>query len=249
LLLYRATTSPREPQRAGITNAAWLCLAAVFIAAPPTWNVARPLPAVPARIRALYKPGMINVVEFEDLQCPHCRRLHPLLQKLIKSYPGKVNFVRKHAPLPQHEYAEDAARAVICADQLAGRGNEMADRLVEVELDPQVGPRTAAAMGLDAQQFKDCLTAPSTQAHLDEDDALIRAVGFEGLPTTYVGPERFIGTRNENETAWRDAFDRAAQGDGSTGIPGPVFSALVLLVACAILFKGRTAQNSTAQNN
>jgi protein-disulfide isomerase len=217
-------------------------LAVLATAAPLVWHVARPLPPVHAKIRALYQPGKINVVEFADLECPHCRRLQPMLKQVMQAFPGQIHFVRKHAPLPQHPHSERAASAVICAEALAQRGEEMVDRLVAVELSDESMDAAVQELNLSGQAFQDCLAAPSTLARLDEDLALLKEAGFEGLPTTYVGPQRFVGVRTEE--AWRDAFERAGRGEGDTGVPGPLFVTLLLGLAAAVLWNGRTADST-----
>jgi hypothetical protein len=77
---------------------------------------------------------------------------------------------------------------------------------------------------------------------MDEDLDLLREAGFEGLPTTYVGSQRFVGVRTEE--AWRDAFDRARRGEGDSGVPGPLFVTLLLGLCAAVLWIGRTADST-----
>lgn len=241
LLLHRASVTQTNTQRLGVVRWAWLTLLALAAAAPLVWHVVQPLPPVHPKIRALYQPGKINVVEFADLECPHCRRLQPLLKQVMEGYPGQVNFVRKHAPLPQHPHSERAAGAVICAESLAQQGEAMVERLVEVELSDKSIDAAARKLKLDENAFQSCVAAPATLARMDEDLALLREAGFEGLPTTYVGAERFVGVRTEE--AWRDAFDRAARGEGDTGVPGPLFVTLLLSVCAVVLWRGRTHES------
>jgi protein-disulfide isomerase len=224
-------------QRWGLQRWGWWSLAALAVAAPLVWHLVQPLPPVHEKIRALYQRDRINVVEFADLECPHCRRLQPILKRVMQSYPGKVHFVRKHAPLPQHPHSEPAAAAVICAERLAHQGEAMVDRLVAVELSQEAIDVAARELGLDTRAFGDCLSAPETSAQMHADLDLLREVGFEGLPTTYVGSQRFVGARTEE--AWRDAFDRAARGEGDSGIPGPLFLTLLLGVCGVVVWKAR----------
>ncbi|HEX2879209.1 MAG TPA: thioredoxin domain-containing protein [Polyangiaceae bacterium] len=241
-VLHRLTVLEVTTQRLGVQRGAWLTLAVLATAAPLLWHVARPLPPVHAKIRALYQPDKINVVEFADLECPHCRRLQPMLKKVMEAYPDRVNFVRKHAPLPQHPHAERAAGAVICAESLARRGEAMVERLVAVELSDEAIDAAARELNLEQQAFHSCVAAPETIARMDEDLDLLREAGFEGLPTTYVGSQRFVGVRTEE--AWRDAFDRAGRGEGHSGVPGPLFVTLLLGLCAAVLWIGRTADST-----
>ena len=49
----------------------------------------------------------VAIVVFEDLQCPDCRRAHPLLKEAAKTY--KIPIVHYDFPLPQHKWAQPAA--------------------------------------------------------------------------------------------------------------------------------------------
>jgi predicted DsbA family dithiol-disulfide isomerase len=231
------STQRATPQRSGLRLWAWCALLVIAPAAALVWHVVRPLPPVPDKIRALYQPGKINVVEFADLECPHCRKLQPILKQVMEAYPDQVHFVRKHVPLPQHPHSERAASAAICAEQLAQIGEAMVERLVSIDLSEQAIAAAATDLGLDPRAFTSCLQAPETHERLEHDLALLREVGFEGLPTTYVGPQRFVGVRTEE--AWRDAFEFAARGEGNSGIPGPSYLSALLVLFGLVVWKGR----------
>jgi protein-disulfide isomerase len=63
----------------------------------------------------------ITWVEYSDLECPFCARIHPDLIKLLTEYDGKVRWVYRHFPLSQlHPNAEGLARASECIAQLEG---------------------------------------------------------------------------------------------------------------------------------
>src|ERR1700753_1592161 len=48
----------------------------------------------------------VTIVEFSDLQCPFCARVHPTLQALEAKYgPSQLRIVFKHNPLPFHPNA------------------------------------------------------------------------------------------------------------------------------------------------
>jgi protein-disulfide isomerase len=48
----------------------------------------------------------VAIVVFEDLQCPDCSRVEPLLVEAAKTY--KIPLVRHDFPLPQHNWSFDA---------------------------------------------------------------------------------------------------------------------------------------------
>ena len=61
------------------------------------------------------KDARVTFVEFGDLQCPACAQALPTIQKLKEEYRGKVNFVFRHYPLPQHKNAVISAMAAEAA--------------------------------------------------------------------------------------------------------------------------------------
>jgi protein-disulfide isomerase/uncharacterized membrane protein len=225
--------APSEP----LKTWAWVMLAALAIAAPLLWSDMRPQPPVPPGVAALYQSGKINVVEFADYECPFCRLLHDRLKSIIKSYPGKVNFVRLNMPLQSHPNARNAARAAICADA-QGKGEAMADHLFAAEdLTPEASRRAGGELGLDLAQFDRCVADPGTDRAIDAQAKILRDAGFQGLPTTFVGARMIVGAQQED--VFREAFARAERREGESGIPAPVFLGLLAVVAGAVIGVGR----------
>ncbi len=53
------------------------------------------------------KGSPLAIVIFEDLQCPQCSRVAPLVEEASKTY--KIPLVRYDFPLPMHNWSYDAA--------------------------------------------------------------------------------------------------------------------------------------------
>src|ERR1700733_13059387 len=53
------------------------------------------------------KGAQVAIVVFEDLQCPQCGRVAPLLAQASKTY--KIPLVQHDFPLPMHNWSFDAA--------------------------------------------------------------------------------------------------------------------------------------------
>ena len=62
----------------------------------------------------------ITWVEYSDLECPFCKRLHGnwTIEEVMKAYDGKVNFIFKQFPLSFHPQAPMEAEAALCAGDL-----------------------------------------------------------------------------------------------------------------------------------
>jgi len=58
----------------------------------------------------------VTIVEFSDMQCPHCAKAAPTVEQLLALEPD-AHFVFQNFPLPGHEWAEKAAGYVECVGQ------------------------------------------------------------------------------------------------------------------------------------
>ena len=62
----------------------------------------------------------VTIVEYADLQCPSCARMHEFLEKqLLPKYGSKVRIIFKEFPLPLHDWSSTAAIANECAYQIS----------------------------------------------------------------------------------------------------------------------------------
>ena len=130
----------------------------------------------------------ITLIEFSDLQCPYCAQLAPVLDKIVKDYPGEVRLVFKHFPLSFHSQARAAAAAGIAAGN-QGKFFEFRAKVSPRfrELNEALYIQTAQELGLDMVKFKkDMVLTPEINKILDEDTELGRKVGVEGTPTVFV---------------------------------------------------------------
>lgn len=215
---------------------AWGTLMIAAMVLPLTWQSVKPNPAVPRLVTELYQPGKINVVEFADFQCPHCRRLHLTLSQLLQQYGDRVHFVRLNVPLPMHEHAEGAAKAAVCA-QAQGREQQMADLLFEGHLGQEHYIAYAKELELELGAFTQCLEDPATSEAVERDVTRFRASGLRGLPTTFVGEQKIGGARPLS--VFQEAFEKAALEQAEFALPGWVFIALCGLLVAGVCWFGR----------
>jgi protein-disulfide isomerase len=218
---------------------AWWGLAALVTTAPLVWPMVKTAPALPAGVVHYYLPGKLNVVEFADFQCPACRRFHGTLDPIVKRYGERVHFVRLMKPLASHEYARDAARASVCSEP-EGKLEAMADALfTSQDLTPTGIDQLAKAVGLDESKFASCMASAATEERVARESALLVPPELEGLPTTYIGGKRLLGT--VDAAAVEDALEGAARGSGEglSGISGVVYLPLVALLGLLVVRLGR----------
>jgi protein-disulfide isomerase/uncharacterized membrane protein len=161
---------------------------------------------LPARIPSTGAPvAEDDLVEFSDLECPHCAVLHHTIARLLdeRGPTGlRVRFVNfpldpacnPHVRRAVHPTACRLARAGICAQE-QGRFWEFAEAAYELKQPgtPQVLRDTARAVGLDLAMFADCLDADRTTTALAEDIALAHQAGVRATPTILVNGWTFEG--------------------------------------------------------
>jgi protein-disulfide isomerase len=136
--------------------------------------------------------GDVTVVEFFDYRCPHCRRMVPVLKRLLAE-DGAVRLVYKEMPILGEESVL-AARAAVAA---RGQGKYAeAHELLMAEAGPITRATLAtilARIGLDAGRLQADMDAPATEALLARELALAQALGIEGTPAFVVGSELVVG--------------------------------------------------------
>jgi protein-disulfide isomerase len=116
------------------------------------------------------KDAPITIIEFSEFQCPYCKRGSQTMHDVMKEYPGKVNWVFKHLPLPFHPKAKPAAKAALAAGE-QGKFWEMHDKLFEnqSELGDKLYFRLAEELGLDVEKFKADYTSEKFDKQIEDD--------------------------------------------------------------------------------
>ncbi|MBL8683396.1 MAG: thioredoxin domain-containing protein [Myxococcales bacterium] len=156
---------------------------------------------LPGPVAREQREGMVTIVEFADFECPFCRRQHESLTRVLSRYQGRVRLVRKQLPLTSiHPHAQTAALAALCAEDL-GRGEAMADRLFRVDVDRLTAEGTEAIareLGVDMPAYRACVAAERTTSHIASDRNAAGECAVSGLPTMFIGHERFDGLVDED---------------------------------------------------
>jgi len=174
----------------------------------------------------------VIVVNFDDLQCPFCSRMHQtLFPQLLKEYGDRVQFVYKDYPLSEiHPWATHAA---VDANCLAAQSNdaywEFADYIhanqkevgSEKTREAQFGAldRLTTTQGqkynLDQTKLQSCIKAQNedpVKASIKEGDG----VGVSATPTLFINGQELDGALPASDV--RAALDRALQ---QAGVPVP----------------------------
>src|SRR6202795_3397678 len=78
----------------------------------------------------------VTIVEFSDMQCPHCQKAAAGIEQLLAQEP-EAHFVFQNFPLPSHNWAEKAAGYVDCVGRAAGASNDAAWKFIQKTFDDQ----------------------------------------------------------------------------------------------------------------
>jgi len=142
----------------------------------------------------------ITIVEFSDLECPFCARLHTTLKQLVDGSNGGVNWEYRHFPLSFHQTARPAAIASECVAKQAGQTAYW--QYLDV-IFANIGRATndflkaeAGKLGVASAAFESCISDPATAALVDTDIELLTSrFGPQGTPFSLV-------VNNQINTAW-----------------------------------------------
>ncbi|MFP4524002.1 MAG: DsbA family protein [Candidatus Woesearchaeota archaeon] len=143
----------------------------------------------------------ITIVEFSDFECPFCTRFwEETLPKIKEEFvdTGLVKFVYRDLPLPQlnHRNAQKAAEAAECAhDQ--GAFWEYHDKLFANPdgLGTDSLKKHAADLGLDVQEFNECLDSGKHAEEVQADAEAARQQGITGTPGFVINGQTVTGAQ------------------------------------------------------
>ena len=179
----------------------------------------------------------VTVINFDDLECPYCARLHQTLFPATQQHYGdKVRFIYKDNPLPpaMHPWAMHAAVNGNCladqsgaaywdyVDYVHSHGQEITgeDRNLPKSLDAlnRIARQQATLAKLDSTKLDACLAR--------QDETAVRAsakeaekLHIESAPAVFVDGERIDGAVPQSQV-WM-VIDRALRAAGVEPPPAP----------------------------
>jgi uncharacterized membrane protein/predicted DsbA family dithiol-disulfide isomerase len=211
LAIYRR--EPVDVESVGMRSM-WAVAAVTAIAVPFLWNysVSATVVSLPKPIAKYQVEGKVNVIMFTDFQCPHCRRLHEVIEELRPTLGDRLHIVRMMMPMHFHPGAKPAALAYMCMpeDKLEAAAERFYTARV-AELTPSGVIEIAGQIGLNPNQFALCMADPETQTRLAHHQTIFRNADLGGVPASYVNAELVKGA---DPIAMKSALNRAQGGDG-----------------------------------
>jgi protein-disulfide isomerase len=141
----------------------------------------------------------VTIVEFSDFECPFCARFYTqTLPQIEEKYieTGKVKLVYRDFPLSFHQMAQKAAEAAECADD-QDMFWEMHDQIYENQdsLSLENLKAWASDLGLDTDDFNDCLDTGKYEQEVKDDMAEGASYGVRGTPAFFINGKAVTGAQ------------------------------------------------------
>jgi protein-disulfide isomerase len=132
--------------------------------------------------------GDVVIVEFNDYQCPYCKRAYQAVKSVVGS-DGKVKIVYKDIPI-LGEASKIAALAAL-ASARQGKHQALHNALMEFtgKLDRDKILEIAVGVGIDRAQLEKDMEDPKLKAIIDRNMALASALGVRGTPAFVIGKQ------------------------------------------------------------
>jgi protein-disulfide isomerase len=139
----------------------------------------------------------VTLVEFADYECPHCKRLQPVLRQIVDEFHNDVKVYFKHYPLPQHTNARLAAEAAVAANK-QGKFWAYQDKLWDKQddLSPALIEKLAKESGLDVTKFRQDLGSDAVKARVQKDRDEGQALGLQATPTLYIDGREYTDPKD-----------------------------------------------------
>jgi protein-disulfide isomerase len=136
--------------------------------------------------------SLVEIVEFSDLQCPHCKAAQPTLDKLMGDEPS-ARLVFQNFPLPSHDWA---AKGAAYGDCVGRSSNDAFWKFLQGTYDAQNDITVATAdekltaiadkAGVKGNQIAACAAKPETVARVEQSVALGKSVDVNSTPSIFV---------------------------------------------------------------
>ncbi len=140
----------------------------------------------------------VTVVEFGDYQCPACGAAEPVVEQILKSYKGKINFVFRNFAFIGQE-STWAAEAAECAGE-QGKFWEYHNYLYSHQNGENKGAFTkenlkiiASTLSLNTPAFGFCLDTDKYAAKVASDIQDGKTLGVNSTPTFFFNGEESAG--------------------------------------------------------
>jgi protein-disulfide isomerase len=158
----------------------------------------------------------VMIVEFSDLQCPHCKEANPTIEKLLAENQN-VRFVFQNFPLPSHNWAQKAAAYNDC---VARASNDAVWKFIssvyeaQADITPENADQKLSELadktGVKGADIAACAAKPETQTRVEASINLGKSLDVNSTPTLFVNG-RPVGVSANNYDVLKQLVDFSAK--------------------------------------
>ncbi len=159
----------------------------------------------------------VTVVEFSDLQCPHCKEAQPKVEKLL-SGAKNVRLVYQNFPLPMHDWA---VKASAYADCVGRTNNDAFWKFIQSVYDSQADITAANAdekltaiattSGVKGQDIAACSNLAETGSRVQASVDLAQALDINSTPTFFINGRKISSFNSLPDEVLQSLIDFAAK--------------------------------------
>lgn len=158
----------------------------------------------------------VLIVEFSDLQCPHCKEANPTIERLLNENPD-IRFISQNFPLPGHNWAMKAAQYADCVgrassdaywkfvDSVYSAQNEITADNADQKLTD-----LADKAGVKGSEIATCAAQPETESRVQASIELGKSVDVNATPTLFING-RPVGVSGNSYEVLKQIVDFAAK--------------------------------------
>src|SRR6266849_1584792 len=158
----------------------------------------------------------VTIVEFSDLQCPHCKEANPTIEKLLHDNQN-VRLVFQNFPLPMHNWSQKAAAYADCVGKSSNDAfwkfissvyEEQAQ--ITAENADQKLTELADKAGVKGADIAACSATPEAQSRVETSVNLGKSVDTNATPTLFING-RPVGVNGNNYDVLKQMVDFSAK--------------------------------------
>ncbi len=147
----------------------------------------------------------VTLVEFGDYECPACAVYAPFVKQVLTEFAGKVTYVFRNYPLPQHKNASISSYAVEAAG-VQGKYWEMQEKVYATQNDwvkssdpTSLFVEYAKGLGLNTDQFLSDMGSQKVKNIVQRDTNDGNTVRLNETPTFYINGKKVTLSGDPNQ--------------------------------------------------
>jgi protein-disulfide isomerase len=160
----------------------------------------------------------VTIVEFSDMQCPHCKAAQPTIDKLLQDEPS-AKLVFQNFPLPMHDWAAKAAAYNVC---IGKKSPDAFWKFVTSVYDQQANITLATAdeklsaladqAGVKGSEMAACAAQDDVIGQVQGEVLLGQSLEVTGTPTLFINGRRIADVGSLPYEVLKSLVDFAAKG-------------------------------------